>query len=98
MLSGLPEHQEVVAVFSSSMQPGTDTAGLCPAGHHPHPCSVLLAGCCRALPCPFALGPWLASTVKVHFGGNTLPLPFLKHRTVPYEAAKQVWGKSNAVL
>lgn len=60
MLSGLPEHQEVVAVFSSSMQPGTDTAGLCPAGHHPHPCSVLLAGCCRALPCPFALGPWLA--------------------------------------
>lgn len=47
--------------------------------------------------CPWTLAG-LSSTVKVHFGGNTLPLPFLKHRTVPYEAAKQVWGKSNAVL
>lgn len=38
-------------VSTSSMQPGTDTAGLCPSGHHPHPCSALLAGCCRTEPC-----------------------------------------------
>lgn len=95
-------------VSTSSMQLGTDIAGLCPAGHHPHPCSALLAECCRMVPwwgghCPVPHHPpWtpagLSSTIKVQFGGNTLPHPFSKHKTVPCEAAEQVWVKSNAVL
>lgn len=59
-------------------------------GHHPCPCSLLLAGhcgmvpcqggCCR-VPCCHTQAPaHLPSHVEVQFGGHTLPDPFLKHK------------------
>lgn len=109
MLSGLPEHQEAVVVFPPAACSRAQTLlGCAPLGTIPIralPFWLGAAGQDRvgegtALSLITTLGPQagLSSTDKVQFGGNTLPLPFLKHGTVHYEAAEQVWVKSNAVL